>query len=153
MKKWVVIDKKKPLKAGDLIELEFKTYGKLWIPSVQVAMIEWQLSKRDDWEIISNSLPAEGRITFRVLIKSKVPDEPKLQTAGIGVTALMISGAIVAVGLVSWLTLHEVRQFIDIVPQTIEDLGSTPGGQAVLAGASSIGIAILIYVVSKYVLK
>lgn len=153
MKKWVVIDRNKPLKPGDLIELEYKTAGALWIPSAQIALIEWQLSKRNDWEIISNSMPVGGRITFRVLIKSAVPDDPQLQTAGIGVTALMISGAIVAVGLVSWLLLYEVRQFVDVVPQAIEEISSTPAGQALLTGAGSVGIAVLIYIVSKYVLK
>jgi hypothetical protein len=147
----IEIDKNKPLNPGDVIELEYKTAGKLWIPSIQIAMIEWQLSKRDDWEILSNSLPTLGRITFKVLIKSKVPDDPKLQTAGIGVTALMISGAIVAVGLVTWLTLDKVYQFVEIAPKTIEELTKTPGGQVVMAGAGSLGIALLVYVIMKYV--
>lgn len=149
--KRIEIDKNKPLNPGDVIDLEYKTAGTLWIPSIQVAMIEWQLSKRDDWEIISNSLPAQGRITFKVLIKSKVPDDPKLQRAGIGVTALMVSGAIVAVGLVTWLTLDKVYQYVEIAPKAIEELSKTPAGQVAMAGAGSLGIALLVYVIMKYV--
>lgn len=151
MKTWVEIDKNKPLKPGDLIELEFKTVGTLWIPSVHIALIEWSLGKRDDWEIISNSLPENRRIKFRVLIKSKVPDEPELQTAGIGVTALMVAGAIVAVGLVVSLSLVCVKQFVEVIPETISEISSTPVGKFALAGAGSLGIAVLVYVLSRFI--
>ena len=139
----VEINKSKPLNPGDIIELEFKTAGKTWIPSIQIAMIEWKLARRDDWAILSNSLPVAGRITFKVLIKNKYPDEPELQRAGVGVTAIMIGSAIVAVGLVSWLTLDKVYQLVEKM--------DTPAGKVAMAGIGSVGIAILIYVITQYI--
>ena len=119
----IEIDKNKPLNPGDVIELEYRCTGLVWITSAQVAIIEWQLANRADWSIISNSLPENNRITFEVLIKSKTPQDPKLQTASIGVTALMISAAIVAVGVIGWLTLDKVYQ-----------IAETPAGKIAVAG-------------------
>lgn len=139
----VEINKSKPLKPGDLIELEYKTVGKLWIPAIQIAMVEWKFTRRKDWAILSTSLPEAGRITFRVLIKNKYPDEPELQRAGIGVTAIMISAAICAVGLVTWLSLDKVYQLVEKM--------DSPSGKIAMAGIGSVGIALLIYVISQYV--
>jgi uncharacterized membrane protein YidH (DUF202 family) len=129
----IEIDKNKPLNPGDVIELEYKCTGLVWITSAQVAMIEWQCARRTDWEIISNSLPENNRITFKILIKSKTPQDPKLQTASIGVTALMVSAAIVAVGVIGWLTLDKIYQ-----------LTETPAGKIAVAGMGAAGIAVLI---------
>lgn len=133
----IEIDKNKPLNPGDVIELEYRCTGMVWITSAQVAMIEWKLARRSDWEIISNSLPENNRITFKILIKSKIPQDPKLQTASIGVTALMISAAIVAVGVIGWLTLDKVYQIFEKVIES-------PAGQVAVAGMGAAGIAVLI---------
>lgn len=129
----IEIDKNKPLMPGDVIELEYRCTGMVWITSAQVALIEWKLARRTDWEIISNSLPENNRITFKILIKSKTPQDPKLQTASIGVTALMVSAAIVAVGVIGWLTLDKIYQ-----------LTETPAGKIAVAGMGAAGIAVLI---------
>lgn len=151
MRKRIEIDKNKPLKPGDIIDLEYRTTGEVWVPAIQISMIEWQLEGRSDWEIISNSLPTAGRLTFKVLVLDTVPQEPELQTASAGVTALMVSAAIVAVGAITWLTLDKVYQFVEIVPDAVEKVSETPAGQVALAGAGSLGIALLIYVISQYV--
>lgn len=141
----IVIDKNKKLNPGDVIELEFRTTSGLWVPSAQVAMIEWSLSGRSDWEIISNSLPIDNRITFTVLIKDSKPQDPELQTASIGVTALMISAAICAVGLVVVFTLIEVRQLVESVEKS-------PAGQVAMTGIGAAGIALLVFIIYKYIL-
>lgn len=133
----IEIDKNKSLNPGDVIELEYKCTGMVWITSAQVAMIEWQCAKRTDWEIISNSLPETNRITFKILIKSKIQQDPKLQTASIGVTALMVSAAIVAVGVIGWLTLDKIYQLVEKVIES-------PAGQVAVAGMGAAGIAVLI---------
>lgn len=139
----VEINKSKPLNPGDIIELEFKTVGKIWIPAIQIAMIEWKFAGRKDWAIISTSLPEAGRITFRVLILDSVPQEPELQTASAGVTAIMIGSAVVAVGIVTLLTLDKVYQLVEKM--------DSPSGKIAMAGIGSVGIALLIYVISQYV--
>jgi len=133
----IEIDKDKPLNPGDVIELEYRCTGLVWITSAQVAMIEWKLKGRTDWEIISNSLPANNRITFRILIKSAKPQGPVLQTAG-------VNGAIIAkiilaatVGLMLWLSLDKIYQ---IVEKIIE----SPEGKIAVAGMGAAGIAVLI---------
>jgi hypothetical protein len=133
----IEIDKDKPLNPGDVIELEYRCTGLVWITAAQVAMIEWRIGKRDDWEIISNSLPENNRITFRILIKSAKPQGPVLQTAG-------VNGAIIAkiilaatVGLMLWLSLDKIYQ---IVEKIIE----SPEGKIAVAGMGAAGIAVLI---------
>lgn len=140
----IVIDKNTPLKAGDLIELDFTVTSGLWVQSAQIALIEWQLSGRTDWEILSNSLPAEGIITFTVLVKDSKPQDPKYQTAGL--TPVFIAAAIVAVGIVSWLMLREVRQIVS------SEAVASPGGQVAMSGIGAAGIALLIFIVYKYIL-
>ena len=135
----IEIDKDKPLNPGDVIELEYRCTGLVWITAAQVALIEWRIGKRDDWEIISNSLPENNRITFRILIKSAKPQGPVLQTAG--VTGALIAGAILAatVGVVSWLTLDKIYQVFEKVIES-------PEGKIAVAGMGAAGIAILIIV-------
>lgn len=136
---WIVIDKDKPLKPGDIVELDFRILSGLWLSSTEIAMIEWQLADRDDWEIISNTLPEAGKITFTVRVKDYPPEGSWLQSPGasgfvvtgtvVAVTAAKIAAAICLVGLVMSLAFVCARQFVEIVPETFERLGETTGGK------------------------
>jgi len=136
----VEIDKNKVLLPGDVIELHFLTTSMLWIQSAQIAIIEWKLEKRKDWTIISNSLPANNRVIFTVMVNSEQRElqAGEYQTAGIGVTAVAIAAAIVAVGAITWLTLDKVLQ-----------LQETPAGKIAVAGTglgiAAAGIALLLF--------
>jgi len=132
----IEIDKDKPLNPGDVIELEYRCTGLVWITAAQVAMIEWKLKGRTDWEIISNSLPENNRITFTVLIKPKNAQEPVLQRAGT-VSAVAISAAIVATSVMMYLTLVKVSQ-------VFKEVVESPEGKIAVAGMGAAGIAILI---------
>jgi len=140
----IEIDKDKVLLPGDRIELHFKTTSMLWVTAAQIALIEWRIGKRDDWEILSNSLPANNRVIFTILVKDSAKTSPVLQTAGIGVTAAVIAAAIVAVGVISWLTLDKVLQIME-----------TPEGKIAVAGtgvgiaAAGIGLLLLLLLPKK----
>jgi len=157
---WVKIDKDKPLDPGDIVELDFKIAGGLWLSSTQIAMIEWQLSNRDDWEIINNSLPAAGRITFTVQIKDQAQGSwmqaPSVSSnivfSGAAVTAMTIAASIIAASLVMSLMFYEARMFIKEIPKVIGEIAETTTGKIALSGMSAAGIALLIFVVYKYVL-
>lgn len=162
MKKWIVIDKDKPLKRGDIIQLDFNISGGLWLSSAEIAVIEWSLKDRDDWEIISNSLPSEGRITFTVRVKGygygatgswlQQQEAAGFVVTGsvIAVTAAKIAGSIIMVGLVMSLVLYEVRQFVEIVPDTITEMSSTTSGKIVMA---VVGILTAAYLIKYLKLK
>lgn len=119
----IEIDKDKPLNPGDRIEMHFKTTGMVWLTATQIALIEWRIGKRDDWEIISNSLPENNRVIFTILIKEPPKDEPKLQTAS--VTSALIAASILAVsvGILIRFTLGPIYQIIE-----------TPAGKIAVAG-------------------
>ena len=143
---WVKIDKDKPLNPGDIVELDFEIISNLWLGSAEIAMIEVQLSNRSDFEIISNSLPAEGMITFKVLVKSSRQQEPKYQTAGIDIlTVAVIGGLVIGAGLTYALILRETR--------LLKETPSSPGGQIALSGFGIACIALSVFVVYKYILR
>jgi len=129
----IEIDKDKPLNPGDIVELEFKITSWLWSAATEIALIESYCKDRRDWEIISNSLPADGRITFKILVKSSEPQEPEMQRAGFGLNCILIAGTIATAGLVGWLLLDKCYQ-------------------VALSGAGAAGWALLIFVFYKYVL-
>lgn len=136
---WVVIDKDKPLKKGDIVELEFRILSGLWLSSTEIALIEWSLKDRDDWEILSNTLPSQGRIKFTVRVKGygatgswlQPPAATGLVVTGtvVAVTVAKIAATICAVGLVMSLVLYEARQFVEVGPKVIKELSETTGGK------------------------
>jgi len=140
----IEIDKNKPLNPGDIIELEFKTTTWVWFQAAEIAAIESYCSRRTDWTILSNYLPENNRITFKILIKEKEPME-QMQRAGLGLSCLYIAGVIASSGLVVWLVLDKCYQ-----------IGQTPGGQVAMAGVgsglSTAGVAFLLFVIYKYFL-
>ena len=135
----IEIDQNKPLNPGDIIELDFKISGWVWSQAAEIALIESYCKDRTDWEIVSNSLPADNRITFKILIKSSAPQEPELQRAGLGVNCILIAGTIATAGVVGWLLLDKCYQ-----------VGGSTGGQIALSGAGAAGWALLIFIVYKY---
>lgn len=149
---WTKIDKDKPLNPGDLVQLDFRILSGLWLSSMEIAMIESQLSNRDDWEIISNNIPAQGRITFTVKVKDYPPEGSWLQNparpAGlvfttIAVTAVTIAASICAVGLITSLVFYEARLFV-------KETSATVGGQIASTGIGAAGVAFLLYVIYKF---
>jgi len=90
----IEIDKNKVLLPGDRIELHFKTTGLVWLQAAQIALIEERVKNRSDWQIISNSLPANNRVIFTIEIIE--PPEPGLQRAGVGVTAANVPVRIIS---------------------------------------------------------
>jgi len=145
----VPIENTKELQPGDKVILTFKTTNWVWSQAAEIALIESYCEGRGDWEILSNSLPADNRIEFKILIKAKYTDESLQTASAVPVTALAIAGVIIFTGLVVWLTLDKVEQLVEAAPKAISEAGKTAGGQIALAGTGAIGIAILIYIVTK----
>lgn len=122
----ILIDKDKPLLPGDIIEMHFLTSGMTWLTAAQIAVLEWRLEKRKDFRILSHSLPAGNKVFFTIQITEPPADQvPKVYTAGFGVTAAIISAAIIGAGVVAWLTLDKVYQIME-----------SPAGKVAVAGTA-----------------
>ena len=131
------------LKPGDVVVLTFRTSSNLWLMSIEIAMIENYFEGRPDIELLSNSLPQDGFIEFKFLIKSDLVDPgpgkvDTIQKAGVPITPLVVGGMVVACGLMVWLVLHKAERLVD-----------STAGQIALAGAGSAGIALLLFVAYK----
>ncbi len=87
----VEIDKNKPLKPGDRIEMYFKTTGMVWITAAQIAIIEYRLAGRQGFRILSWSLAGPNTVIFTVQVKKTNP---------VIVTAAVIGVAIIGAGKV-----------------------------------------------------
>lgn len=116
----IEIDKNKPLNPGDVIELHFKSFGMAWLKAAQIAMIDWMLKGRPEFEILSWQIPTNTTVIFECRVKKTNP---------VVVTAAVIAAAIVAVGVVAWLTLDKVYQIME-----------TPAGKIGVAG-TGVGLA------------
>ncbi len=68
---WIKIDKDDVLKAGDLIKIHFRTIGMTWIKAAQIALIEWRLEKRKDFEIVNIDYWQKNKVTFKIRIKGE----------------------------------------------------------------------------------
>lgn len=121
----IEIDKNKPLNPGDIIEMHFKTAGMFWLTATQIALVEWQMEKRKDFRILSHSLPAGNVVIFTIQITEPAAEVPQVYKAGVGVTAAIIGAAIIAAGVVAWLTLDKVYQIME-----------TPAGKAAVTGTA-----------------
>lgn len=129
----IEIDRNKPLNPGDEIELHFKSIGMAWLKATQIAMIEWWLKDRKEFEILSWRIPEQAVVVFKVRVKKTNP---------VIVTAAVIAGAIIGVGVIAWLTLDKVYQIME-----------TPAGKIGVAGTgaglAAAGIAALIAITLK----
>jgi len=125
----VEIDINKPLNSGDIIEMQFKTTGMVWITATQIALIEWRIEKRKDFRILSHSLPANNRVNFVIQI---------LKTNPVLITAAVIGGVIIGAGVVAWLTLDKVYQITE-----------SPTGKVLAGGAIVAAVLALLVLIRK----
>lgn len=100
----VLIDQNKALEPGDRIELHFVSIGLAWLKATQIALIEWKLAGRKDFDILNWQIPDPNTVIFTVQIK---------QTNPVVLTAAIIAAAIIGAGVVAWLTLDKVYQIIE----------------------------------------
>ncbi len=112
----IEINPNKQLRPGDVIELHFNTTSMVWITATQIALIEWQLEKRKDFQLLSHSLPEGNKVIFTAKV---------LKTNPVIVTAAVIGAAIIGAGIVAWLTLDKIYQIVE-----------SPAGKTVIAGTA-----------------
>ena len=134
----IEIDKNKPLNPGDVIEMQFKTIGMVWITATQLTLIEWRLERRKDFRINHWNLPANNRVVFEIEIIESVRDDPEVLQASVAITAAIIGAAIIGAGIVAWLTLDKVYQIVE------SPVGKAVVGGTALSFAALAVIAILI---------
>lgn len=125
----IEIDKNKPLNPGDIIEMHFSTIGMVWVKAAQIALIEWRLSGRKDFRILSVSTPGPNTVIFTIEI---------LKTNPVVVTAAVIGSVIIGAGIVAWLTLDKVYQLVE------SPVGKVAVGGAAVSFAALAVIAILV---------
>lgn len=66
-------NEKESLIPGDIIELGFKTKTGVWLKSAQIAIIEWRLQGRKDFEIIGkNYWAAKDQVIYKIRIRETV---------------------------------------------------------------------------------
>lgn len=145
----VQIDKNEVLSPGDRVELHFRTTGMAWIKATQIALIESRAKGRGDWKIIRfKEWPDQPTLlVMEIEIISEVADEPEMQTAGIGITAIIITASISAIGAIVWLTLEKVYQ---ITAKVIESPAASVAAAGTGIGLAAAGIAaLLLFVLPK----
>lgn len=123
----IEIDKNKPLKPGDRIEMYFRSTSMVWIKAAQIALIDYRLAGRHDFRILSWSLDGPNTVIFTVQVKKTNP---------VVVTAAVIGAAIIGAGVVAWLTLDKVLQIIESPTSKV-----MAGGAVV---AAIVGLLVLI---------
>jgi len=123
----VEISKDKPLQPGDIIEIHFKTVGGTWVKASHLAIIEYRLAGRSDFEIRSWSIPDDHSLYFEILIKKTNP---------VAVTAAIIGAVIIGTGVIAWLTFDKVYQIMD-----------SPAGQVGVAGFGVFAIVAAIVII------
>ena len=129
-------------------------------------MIEWQLEGRPDWEIISNSLPAAGLITFTVKVKDQAQgswlQSPSISSSFVvtgtvvAVTVAKIAGAICIASLLKDLLFLGARLFIVETAEQVKELSETAvEGAKEIAGTviGKIAIGVLVLIVFKRLSK
>lgn len=132
------IDKDEPLFPGDVIEMQFKTWGPDWIylRAAELAVLKWRMEKKNpDYEMTawdSTTYPNRLIMTFKIL-EPREPT-PEIQQAGIG-TAAVIAVIVIGGGLFAWLSLDKIYK-----------ISSTPAGQVALAGTGALGMVFVVIV-------
>ena len=116
----IEIDKNKPLNPGDVIELHFKSVGMAWLKATQIAIIDWRLKDRKEFDILSWQIPTNTSVIFKVRVKKTNPI-PVVVT--VAIIAGIIVGASALIGGIAWLTLDKAVQIIE-----------TPAGKIGFAG-------------------
>jgi len=142
------------LQKNDVIEIEFKTTSWLWLQSAEIAVIESYCEYyKEDWEIISNSLPVDNRITFTILVKNNVSSGVSpYQRAGLEVTCQLVANTILTAGIGISLVLLGAYLVEREGVKLIESVEKSPAGQVAMTGIGAAGIALLVFIVYKYIL-
>jgi len=129
----VEIDRHKELLPGDRVELHFTSLSMVWITAAQISIIDYKLSTRKDFRILSWQTPANNQVVFTVEV---------LKTNPLLVTAAIIGGLIIGAGILAWLTLDKVYQIME-----------APVGKVAVAGLGTMsiaaGVAIIMALLSK----
>jgi len=121
----VEIDQNEPLQPGDIVELEFIGFSMLWLQAAQIAAIEYWINlTRKEFTILNWSIPEKNKVIFRVRVNSTNP---------VLITALVIAGAITAVGVVAWLSLDKVYKITTEITQS-------PAASVAIGGIGSLAI-------------
>lgn len=131
------------LKPNDIIEIDFRITNWVWSQASEIYLIESYCKNREDWEIISNTMPLDNLITFRIKVLSGISKGNVFEQASIAATARTIGYVIATAGIASWLVLLSARKFV-------AETKDSPGVQAAMSGVGAAGWAILLYVVYKF---
>lgn len=124
------IAKDKPLNPGDIVELHFTSISMVWIQAAQIAIIETLINRRHkEFTILSDWIPEKNKVVFKVRVNETNP---------VIVTALVIAGAISAVGIIAWLNLDKVYQII-----------SSAAGATISIGVVVIAAVLLLIILRK----
>jgi len=123
----IEISKDEPLNPGDRIDMHFLTTDMFWITAAQIVLIESRLESREDFRILSWSLPEYNKVIFKVEV---------LKTNPVILTAAVIGAGIIGAGIITWLVLDKVYKIVE-----------SPAGTIALAGTGSLGIAALVIAV------
>ena len=142
------ISRDEPLYPGDVIEMQFKTFGPDWVylRAAELALLKGRMEEKNpDYELIAwDSTTRKDRLFLTFHILEPREPTPQIQQASIG-TAAVIAVIVVGAGLFTWLSLDKVYK-----------ISSTPAGQVALAGAPWAGmvfVVILGYVIYRAVYK
>lgn len=105
----VLIDKDIPLKPGDIIEMHYITAGMGIITATQIALIEWRLAARKDFEILSYQLPpGSNRVIFTIQIKEPATDDIQRASPSVALTAAIIGATIIGAQVIGLMTLDKI---------------------------------------------
>lgn len=118
----IEIDLNKPLNAGDIVELHFKSLGLAFVQTAQIAIIKQVLSGNEFFEIVS-ARPEASEVVFTCRVKKTNP---------VVVTVLVIAAAIAGVGAIAWLTLDKAYQLVE-----------SPGSGIAFGSLGLIAVAVL----------
>lgn len=120
----IKIDKDEALYPGDRIEMSFQTVGLVPLVASQIAYIEWRLKDAPGFRIRSWEFFGDYELIFTIDV---IKANPAL------VTAAVIGGIILSIGILGLMSLREVRKIVD-----------APAARLALGGFGSLAIVVAI---------
>lgn len=137
----IEITKDAILQPGDMIEMHYKVIGPVWLKAVQIAVIESNLEKDPRFDLRTIWFEGENdrTLVMRIVITPPRPgEEPKIQEAGVPVTAIVIAIGAAAAAIFIWLSLGKIYKIVE-----------TPAGAVMGAGFGIAAAAVALYFVFK----
>jgi len=138
------ISSAKHLPVGSIVELVYRYSGSVYTKAIVVALVEDKINANPAYQLI-NAHYGDTTFTYRVRLVNPSND-PVVQQAGISPQLLVAGIAMVAGGLVLWLSLDKIYQ----ITETLTD---SPAGKILVAGTGIalpiIALAVLAYFVIK----